>query len=153
MKKNRVLYISYDGLTDPLGQAQILPYLINLSKLNYEITILSTEKEDNFLKSNECVKKTCDSAGIRWEWIKYTKSPPVLSTISDVVRLRSRAVNLNKKTEFTIVHCRSYISALVGLYMKRKFGTKFLFDMRGFWADERVDGQIWNIKMYEVFPH
>ncbi len=88
MKKNRVLYISYDGLTDSLGQAQILPYLINLSKLYYEITILSTEKEDNFLKSNEFVKKACDSAGIRWECIKYTKSPPVLSTISDIVRLR-----------------------------------------------------------------
>ena len=102
MKKNRVLYISYDGLTDPLGQAQILPYLINLSKLNYEITILSTEKEDNFLKSNEYVKKTCDSADIRWNWIKYTKSPPVLSTINDLVRLRSKAVNLHKKKKFYI---------------------------------------------------
>lgn len=133
-------------MTDPLGQAQILPYLINLSKLNYEITILSTEKEDNFLKSNEYVKKMCDSEGIKWEWVKYTKSPPVLSTIKDFIRLKNKAINLHKKKKFSIVHCRSYISALVGLNMKRKFGTKFLFDMRGFWADERVDGQIWNIK-------
>ena len=30
--------------------------------------------------------------------------------------------------------------------MKNKFGTKFLFDMRGFWADERVEGKIWNLE-------
>jgi len=30
--------------------------------------------------------------------------------------------------------------------MKRRFKTAFLFDMRGFWADERVDGNIWNLK-------
>ena len=30
--------------------------------------------------------------------------------------------------------------------MKRKYPIKFLFDMRGFWADERVDGEIWNLK-------
>jgi glycosyltransferase involved in cell wall biosynthesis len=35
---------------------------------------------------------------------------------------------------------------MVGLEMKRSFGTKFLFDMRGFWADERVEGKIWNLK-------
>jgi len=29
--------------------------------------------------------------------------------------------------------------------MKRKWGVKFVFDMRGFWADERVDGNIWKL--------
>ena len=30
--------------------------------------------------------------------------------------------------------------------MKKKFGTKFIFDMRGFWADERIDGGLWDLK-------
>jgi glycosyltransferase involved in cell wall biosynthesis len=30
--------------------------------------------------------------------------------------------------------------------MKRTLGISFLFDMRGFWADERVDGKIWNLR-------
>lgn len=147
MKKVSVLYISYDGLTDPLGQSQILPYLVKLSKLNYEITILSTEKEDKFLKINEVIKKICDSAEINWEWVKYTKTPPVFSTIKDIIQLKKKAVYLNKRHNFGIIHCRSYISALVGLNMKRNFGLKFLFDMRGFWADERIDGGIWNTKL------
>jgi glycosyltransferase involved in cell wall biosynthesis len=44
-----------------------------------------------------------------------------------------------------MVHCRSYIAADVGLYLKKRFGVKFFFDMRGFWADEKKDGS-WNIK-------
>jgi glycosyltransferase involved in cell wall biosynthesis len=45
-----------------------------------------------------------------------------------------------------LLHCRSYLTSLVGLWSKRKFGTKFIFDMRGFWADERVEGGLWNLK-------
>ena len=29
-----ILYLTYDGITDPLGQSQILPYLFGLSKNN-----------------------------------------------------------------------------------------------------------------------
>lgn len=29
--------------------------------------------------------------------------------------------------------------------MKNRYGTRLLFDMRGFWADERVDGNIWRL--------
>jgi len=43
-----------------------------------------------------------------------------------------------------MVHCRSYVAAEIGLLFKRKFGAKFLFDMRGFWADEKRDSS-WNI--------
>jgi len=31
------------------------------------------------------------------------------------------------------------------LQLKRKFGIKFFFDMRGFWADEKKDGGHWNV--------
>ena len=30
--EKQILYISYDGITDPLGQSQILPYIIGLTK-------------------------------------------------------------------------------------------------------------------------
>jgi glycosyltransferase involved in cell wall biosynthesis len=56
------------------------------------------------------------------------------------------ANKLCKEKNISIVHCRSYISALIGLKLKEKYGTKFIFDMRGFWADERVEGNIWNLK-------
>ena len=38
------LFISYDGLSDPLGQSQILPYILSLSKNSKKIHIISFEK-------------------------------------------------------------------------------------------------------------
>ena len=145
--KNRVLFISYDGLTDPLGQSQVLPYLIHLNKLNYEIHILSTEKNDNFLNNNEVIRGVVKMENLKWFHIEYTKKPPILSTVKDVRALNRKVRELHKEYSYSFLHCRSYISALVGLSMKRKFGLKFLFDMRGFWADERIDGGIWNPKL------
>jgi glycosyltransferase involved in cell wall biosynthesis len=42
-----------------------------------------------------------------------------------------------------IVHARSYVPALIAMPVRVLAGAKLLFDMRGFWADERVDGRLW----------
>ena len=51
-----VLYISYDGMTDPLGQSQVLPYLKGLSNRGHRITILSCEKQRGLrdLRAGDC---------------------------------------------------------------------------------------------------
>lgn len=142
----RILYISYDGMTDPLGQSQVLPYLTGLSGLGYVITLLSFEKKERFEQGKEAIDHICNQNGIKWQPQFYTKKPPVLSTVKDVRMMKKQAAILHKAERFDIVHCRSYISALAGIWMKKKFRTKFVFDMRGFWADERVDGGLWDIK-------
>lgn len=141
-----VLYISYDGMTDPLGQSQVIPYLEGLSKLGYKITLISFEKPERALKSKPYVAQLLQQTNIEWHSLPYTKRPPILSTIYDLWRMKLLAKKLHHQKKFRIVHCRSYISALVGRYLKRYHGVGFLFDMRGFYADERVDGKIWNLK-------
>ena len=143
---NNVLYLSYDGMTDPLGQSQVLPYIIGLTKKGFHFHLISFEKPDRFHAHKKDILKICEDNGIVWVPMLYTKRPPLLSTVWDVWRMKRKAFSLNKEHSFSIVHCRSYLSALIGLSMKRKFKTAFLFDMRGFWADERVDGNIWNLK-------
>jgi glycosyltransferase involved in cell wall biosynthesis len=144
MKK--ILYISYDGMTDSLGQSQVLPYLTGLSSYGFQFHLISFEKPNRFALHREHIQALCDAAGITWHPKRYTKKPPLFSTIWDVQRMRRLANELHAEHHFQFVHCRSYIPALVGLGMKKKLGIKFLFDMRGFWADERIDGRIWNIK-------
>lgn len=141
-----ILFLSYDGMTDPLGQSQVLPYLSGLSALGYHIHLVSFEKEERFAKGKEFIESICAQANIKWYPQAYTKKPPVLSTIKDVKRMWAVSSGLHKQIGFNIIHCRSYIAALTGLKMKRRYGTKFIFDMRGFWADERVDGGLWNLK-------
>lgn len=132
-------------MTDSLGQSQVIPYLVGLTKLGNKIGILSTEKSDNFAKKENQIQEILEKSNIEWNKIFYTKKPPVLSTLKDINNLWKKTRKLHQKNNYDIIHCRSYISALVGLKMKKKYGTKFIFDMRGFWADERVDGKIWNI--------
>lgn len=141
----RILYITYDGLTDPLGQSQILPYLKGLSAVGYQFTILSFEKKERFQKQKELIKKITKESGIEWVPLSFTSRPPFLSKLYDVVRMRRKAVQLQKSHRFSMVHCRSYVAADVGLQLKKRFGIKFFFDMRGFWADEKKDAS-WNVE-------
>jgi glycosyltransferase involved in cell wall biosynthesis len=140
----KILYITYDGMTDPLGQSQVLPYLIGLTKEGYQFTILSFEKKDRFIKYKSIIEKITNDAGIKWEPLSFSTNPPVLSKYYDMVRMKRKVLSLHKQNKFDMVHCRSYLAANIGLWMKRKKGTKFLFDMRGFWADEKKDGGSWN---------
>lgn len=142
---NHILYISYDGMTDPLGQSQVLPYICGLSKYGYHFTLISCEKPDRFKQNKHRIEDICLNNNIHWKPILYHKSPPILSTLWDINQIQKLAYKLNKDNEFDLVHCRGYISALIGLGMKKRFGTKFLFDMRGLWADEKVDAGAWNL--------
>lgn len=141
-----VLYLSYDGMTDPLGQSQVLPYLIGLSQKGFQFTLISFEKTDRYLEGKSKIEALCMEHNILWKPLMYTKNPPVLSTILDIRKMKKNAFAIHQEKKFQLIHCRSYITALVGLKLKREKGVKLLFDMRGFWADERVEGKIWNLK-------
>ena len=138
------LYLSYDGLTDPLGQSQVLPYIIGLKKnIKCSITIISFEKENNFKINKKIIENILKVNSISWIPLKYTKRPPVFSTIWDIYKLKNTIKPLIKNG-IHLIHCRSYITSIVALKFKRKNNIPFIFDMRGFYADERVDGKIWN---------
>lgn len=152
MAENRVLYISYDGLTDPLGQSQIIPYLIGLSAKGYDISILSNEKKENYQLIGKLVRGKLDEANIHWEFTFYSNKPPVLSSAFGIRRMRKLAYVMAKKKPFDIVHCRSILATMVGDSVRKRFGGKLIFDIRGFWADERVEGGLWNLnnKLYKA---
>ena len=140
----RVLYLSYDGLTDPLGQSQVLPYILGLCRRGYAFTIVSFEKPERFAADEDTIRKLIADYPVTWKPLPYTKNPPVLSTLLDVRKLSKTCRQIIREQPHHIVHCRSYITALVGLQLQKQ-GLKLLFDMRGFWADERVDGGVWNL--------
>src|SRR5215217_1543755 len=141
-----VLYITYDGLTDPLGRSQVLPYLLRLSELGHEITILSCEKPERMHRDGERIRKLCAAAGINWHSLVYHKRPPVFSTVYDLSRIRSAAVTLQRRERFDLVHCRGHFPAIVGLHLKRRYGTALLFDPRGFWPEEKAEAGVWNLR-------
>ena len=52
----KILYITYDGLLDPLGSSQILPYIYNIA-LNKNLYILSFEKNNQDISEIGKLKK------------------------------------------------------------------------------------------------
>jgi glycosyltransferase involved in cell wall biosynthesis len=132
-------------MCDPLGRSQVLPYLVQLAKRGYSISLISFEKPDSRNQDRAAVEQICGEAGISWHPLRYHKSPPVLSSVYDLMAMRRLAFRLHRRKPFDFVHCRSYLPGLVGLALKRRCGLPFIFDMRGFWADERVEGGLWNL--------
>jgi len=146
VSKKTVLFISYDGMTDPLGQSQVIPYLAGLTKEGYDFVILSCDKPAKYKANKTYVEKLIAPYSISWVSIPYHKNPPVLSSVYDYFKLKQTAKQLHKQYHFSMVHTRPGVPQLVALYLKKKLGIKFMNDIRGFWADERVDGGMWNLK-------
>ncbi len=132
-------------MTDALGQSQVIPYVLGVAQAGYKVTLLSTEKHDRYKQYGERIRKLLSENNIVWEHILFTKNPPLVSKYFDLINLKTKAERLHKRENFKLVHCRSYVAADAGLLLKKKYGIKFLFDMLGFWVDERVDGGIWNL--------
>lgn len=141
-----ILYITYDGLSDNLGKSQILPYIKALSKSGYRFTILSFEKKNQLEKEKSRIESELKEYGITWHYAYFTSFPPFFSKIKDIVSLYKMSRKIAENDKVDAVHCRSYVASLAGLNLKKKKGIPFIFDMRGFWADERIEGNIWNGK-------
>lgn len=133
-------------MTDQLGQSQVLPYLSHLRHHGYTFHLISCEKPEKLAQQRAVIDEICKDNNITWHPLHYTKKPPVLSTMKDVRNIKRHAFRLHRLYNFDMVHCRGYIPALIGLKMKKKLGVKFLFDMRGLWADEKVDAGSWNLR-------
>lgn len=139
-----ILYISYDGMLEPLGQSQVVAYLEKLAP-GRRIHLISFEKPADWADEGrrEAMRARLGRAGIAWHPLRYHKSPSAPATAYDIAAGAARAVALVRRHRLNIVHARSYVAAAMALAVKKAFGTALLFDMRGFWADERVDGGLW----------
>jgi glycosyltransferase involved in cell wall biosynthesis len=148
-----VLYISYSGMLEPLGQSQVLAYQERLAS-GHPIHLISFERSEDWadVQARECVATRMNASGIHWHPLRYHKRPSALATAWDILCGAFTGLRLVRKHGLSVVHARSYVSSVMALIIKRLTGAKYVFDMRGFWADERVDGGLWprNGRMYRV---
>ena len=68
------LYITYDGLLDPLGASQILPYLYGISEHSGPIHILSFEKPERFAVGRDSLRADLDRRGITWHPLLFSSN-------------------------------------------------------------------------------
>lgn len=139
-----VLYISYDGMLEPLGQSQVLAYLEQLVT-DRSIHLISYEKARDWqdAEAREAIRSRLVASGIEWHPLRYHKRFSIMATAWDIVVGTVFGLTLAARHRLRVVHARSYVAGIMALALKRMMGVRFLFDMRGFWVDERVDGGMW----------
>jgi glycosyltransferase involved in cell wall biosynthesis len=138
-----ILYLTYDGLTDPLGQSQILPYLRGLSERGWRFVVISCEKPAAMRRDGEAVATICSSSNIKWISVRYHRRPAVFSTIADLWLMARCAAAAVREHRISLIHARSYPAALVAGRVGRRGGIPWVFDMRGYWPDERREAGLW----------
>lgn len=147
LEGRRVLFISYNGMLDPLGQTQVLPYLRELAKKGVEFTLLSFERPRAFEPAGvakcEELKRELQTQGIDWHWLRYHQRPSLPATFYDVLAGFRKARSLVKRKQIEMVHARGHIPASIGVWLKVWCDTKLLFDLRGLMAEEYVDAEHW----------
>ncbi len=131
-------------MLEPLGQSQVLSYLKCLA-CNRKIHLISFEKSADWINvfERDRISNDIAAAGIIWHPLRYHKSPSALATAWDIVCGISLGLWLVLRHRIGVVHARSYVPSVMALTIKQLAGVKYIFDMRGFWVDERVDGGLW----------
>jgi glycosyltransferase involved in cell wall biosynthesis len=141
MPIKKVLYLSYDGVLEPLGESQVLAYLEKLSERGVQYFLISFEKRADWQNRPKRVamRERMKRANICWYPLRYHKRPLLLSTLFDAASGFALSITLFVRFRFQIVHARSYVMAMLALSLRVLLPIKFIFDMRGFWVDERAD--------------
>ena len=130
----KCLYITYDGLLDPLGQSQVLPYIKKLSNRGHQFTILSFEKFDRSEDSIIALEKSLLQKGIHWERITFKSGKIQLfnRVIRGVIKIWKNTLLL----KYDVVHLRGFMAAAI---FRISFSRiPFIYDIRAFigeWVD------------------
>ena len=130
----KCLYITYDGLLDPLGQSQVLPYIQNLISRGHTFTIISYEKQDRSADSIIALENYLINNGISWERLTFKKG-----NLQFIFRVFSGVVAIWKnrlRSKYDIVHLRGFMPAAI--YKVSLLRTPFIYDIRAFigeWVD------------------
>ena len=133
------LYLTRNGLLEPLGQSQVFAYLRGLSR-DYRITLITYEKDEDWIDTTRitAARMECDRLGIRWLPQRFRPQPKVIAPALSMLRMVWLVRRKVKEHGVRLIHARSYIPAAVAMIVGRVIGVPFLFDMRALWPEELI---------------
>jgi glycosyltransferase involved in cell wall biosynthesis len=133
------LYLTRNGLLEPLGQSQIFAYLRGLSRV-HAITLISYEKPEDWSDSARMAqaREACARHGIRWLPQKFWQRPRIIAPAFSMLRMAWLIWREVHGGRVGLIHARSYIPAAVALQVHHLTGVPFIFDMRALWPEELI---------------
>jgi len=121
----RLTYLSFDSVSEGVGASQVLPYVRGLARRGVRVSLHTFEKTP----PGEDLRLSLRSEGIAWAAHRFG-GRGAKGGLSRVARgaLAARGAPL--------LHARSDLPAGCALLSRAQ---TWVWDMRGFWADERID--------------
>lgn len=131
-------------MTEPLGQAQVLPYLRGLARRGVRVDIVCYEPEGT--PAEEIAREREALAACNMGYFplvrskKHDLATKVIEAVRGVLKGSTRAIGARPD----IVHARSYLPTAVADVLATLLpGARLLFDCRGMLGDEAVDAGVW----------
>lgn len=133
------LYLTRNGLLEPLGQSQVMAYLRGLSR-DYAITLITYEKDDdrNDTARMAAAHAECEALGITWLPQRFLPRPKVVAPALSMSRMAWLVRREVRRRGIRLIHARSYIPAAVAMAVSRMTAVPFIFDMRALWPEELI---------------
>jgi glycosyltransferase involved in cell wall biosynthesis len=141
-----VIYVSYDGALDPLGASQVVPYVLGLSRCGVNFTLLSFEKAQrwNEVAPRQLLANRLLAAGIHWIPLAYHPRPRLPAKVWDIMAGGRVIAGEVLRTAASLVHCRGDMAMAMVRLVGLPRTTRILYDIRGFFSEERVEGGSWS---------
>lgn len=139
--KADILYISYNGLLEPILDSQAVPYMRDLNaKFGIRFVLFTFEKSKDLLKYGHqkimLRKENLRKMGIEWVWIKYHKRPQFLAKPVDFILGVLVTFALALIYRVRCIHARTAVGGIMAMLPAKIMCRKFLFDMRASLSDE-----------------
>jgi len=137
--KASILYLTRNGLVEPLGQSQVLAYLKGLSQ-DYKISLVTFEKPDDManIQAMAKAKAECEAYGVDWQPKSFHRRPKFLAPAWCIFEMFWSALQVARRGDAQLIHARSYLPAAAVWAIFRLTGTPFIFDMRALWPEELI---------------
>jgi glycosyltransferase involved in cell wall biosynthesis len=144
------LYISMDGIMEPLGYSQVFKYLEKLSE-HHKINLVTLEKNNDLQKTDalKLLLQKCSKNNITWYRCKYRNGWFGLAQLINVFNLIFLPLYIFLTKKISLIHIRSYMPGIAIPLLSSFFKFKLIFDIRGFWADEKHDRLNWRKDSYK----
>ena len=145
--KQRIMYISYNGATEPVSQSQVIPYIKAFAKMGYSFDLVTFEKKDTVFGDKATtaeIERYLIDQNIKWHRLRYHKYPSLLATTFDICIGICYISLLALKSKYSVLHARQIVPAVMCLVVGGLFNIKWVFDMRGLVAEEYVGHGAWS---------
>lgn len=145
MMMPRILYVTADGVLQPLGHSQVVRVIEALAGRGFRYDLLSLEREADLSRpgAEEKLRAQLAASGIRWHVGRYDTSGGGRAAAQNGATLVSKTVQLARSGEFALIHARAFHGGVAARAARLASGVPFLFDARSYWIDERLDERRW----------